>query len=165
MKKETGKLPRQVFVTLDETRQDPSKAPHDPQFHHMQMSLSESMVGNKGTIIDVGCGNQALFFFLAECVDEFKKRKGWRYLGVDDTGLHSKVARLLKKSPDLQPRFAAMDLNSFYLRWPDSNAWPKPHVVIVRNVLHHLNIKETAGLLRHIGAHLDPSDVLFLQEV
>nr|VFJ76900.1 MAG: hypothetical protein BECKFW1821C_GA0114237_111111 [Candidatus Kentron sp. FW] len=54
---------------------------------------------------------------------------------------------------------------SAYEAWPEGEDTPRPHIVVIRNVLHELDIQETSDLLYHISHHCLENDELLIQDL
>lgn len=137
------------------------QAPTDPQLATLVPWLVDRLSsGAAGTIIDIGCGEGALFARLAE-LPQFLERKQWLYVGVGDDPSLLKV-HALARALRISRRAELVDLDSFYLSWP---SFGSPQLIFVRNVLHEIDVGQTARLLAHVSGNFGPHDEMVIQDL
>jgi tetratricopeptide (TPR) repeat protein len=142
--------------------QDSKTASTDPQLSTLVMSLMERMqrMGDKGVLVDIGCGKGSLLQRLLLDTD-FATKAGWRYVAVDG-GENLDAVLMIAGHARIHQRVELVELDTFYETWPKFEV---PQLVFCRNVFHELNVEETAQLLAHVAANVDEGDVFFCQDL
>lgn len=137
----------------------------DPQFKSISLTLGDTIArsSNSGVVLDIGCGHGPLLQKLAT-IPAFFDAEHWHYVGVDYTDHHKDVFELAW-SLGLKYRFDVLDIESFH-----ENGLPAPYegyelLVVVRNVLHELDIDATARLFHVLSSTMSTRDLLLLQDL
>lgn len=119
--------------------------------------------GPKGTILDIGCGNGVLLSRLTD-LSVFTQSVDWSYLGVDYPEYRESVFKLAVDHK-IHRKVDFVDLDNFYKEWPATHSLARPHIVFIRNVIHELNIPDTARLFEHISKNLKEGEILIVQDL
>ncbi|HJR06227.1 MAG TPA: hypothetical protein VJ842_02945 [Pyrinomonadaceae bacterium] len=147
-----------------EPAQDADAAAFDNQVKSITTLLATFInATQQGTIVDVGCGKGILLSRLCE-VDAFMQGGYWNYLGVDLPEYKEFVFKLAVDQ-NIHRKVDFYNLDKFYNEWPQSQSLPRPHIVFIRNVIHELNISDTAHLLEHISSNLKAGEILIIQDL
>jgi SAM-dependent methyltransferase len=117
---------------------------------------------DRGSIIDVGCGNGVLLSRLME-TSQFTQTPGWEYVGVDFPEYREKVVHIAVEKK-IHRRVDFVEVDKFYKDEPAFQTAPRPYLVFVRNVIHELNIRDTARLIESIARNLAPGEILIIQD-
>lgn len=147
-----------------ERPQDPLAAVVDPQLKSIAVTLSDRIAASAaGTIVDLGCGQGVLLKRLAE-LDAFRRTPGWFYVAAD---YDERLTDVLKLAADLRlhRRVDVVPLAELYDRWLVDRDLPRPLIVVVRNVLHELDVPATAVLFDALAKHLDSTDLIIIQDL
>jgi tetratricopeptide (TPR) repeat protein len=147
-----------------ERPQDPLAAVVDPQLKSIAVTLSDRIAASaEGTIVDLGCGQGVLLRRLAE-LDAFRMTPGWFYVAAD---YDERLTDVLKLAADIRfhRRVDVVPLSELYDRWLAGTSLPQPLIVVVRNVLHELDVVATAVLFEALAKHLDSNDFLIIQDL
>ncbi|MDA8083856.1 MAG: hypothetical protein M0024_09400 [Nitrospiraceae bacterium] len=147
-----------------ESIQKPQEAPTDSQLKSLSLVAEELLhKSSQGTVLDIGCGRGVLLSKLVH-LPSFRDNKQWYYLGADYSRLHDSMLQLAA-SLRFHRRCDVIDIDVLYDSWIQSVNTPLPLLVIVRNVLHELDISATARLLHLLNEHLAPEDTLLVQDL
>lgn len=117
----------------------------------------------KGTILDLGCGNGVLLSRLTD-LSVFTQNIDWSYLGVDFPEYRESVFKLALDHK-IHRKVDFVDLDNFYKEWPITQSLARPYIVFIRNVIHELNIPDTARLFEHISKNLTQGEILIIQDL
>lgn len=129
----------------------------DPQDAALAQFLVEKKrsLGPANSIVDIGCGNAILALALMHV---FGDRPSPRYVAIDKKRFLDNVAI---------PH--AIHNNSEKIAYEDFVCPGEPYVgaqlAVIRNVLHELDITETADLLVAVSTRLPPGTQLFIQDM
>jgi tetratricopeptide (TPR) repeat protein len=144
--------------------QEPQEARTDSQLKSLDLMIEEVLHKNpQGTVLDIGCGKGVVLAKLAD-IPSFRDNTKWYYLGADHSHLHDSVLQLAG-SLRFHRRCEVIDIDTLYDSWIQTVDIPLPLLIIIRNVLHHLNIPETAQLLHCLNKQITPEDTLLLQDL
>lgn len=145
-----------------EAPQSPSRAETDTQLHSVAMVIASELAKSRvGTLLDVGAGRGTLLSRLIS-TESFVASE-WQYLAVEVEEHHDELMGLAWKRK-LHRRFDAISLDEFYSEHFEPRAGPV--FVVVRNVLHELNVERAAALLKKVtGALSDSADALLIQDL
>ena len=147
-----------------ESIQGPQEAPTDSQIKSLSLITEEVLHKSpQGTVLDIGCG-KGVFLSKLALLPSFHDNTKWLYLGADYSRLHDSVLQLAA-SLRFHRRCDVIDIDALYDSWIHSIDTPLPLLVIVRNILHELNIPDTARLLHLLGENLDPEDIILIQDL
>jgi tetratricopeptide (TPR) repeat protein/SAM-dependent methyltransferase len=114
----------------------------------------------QGSILDVGCGNGVFLSRLVE-ISQFALTS-WEYLGVDFPEYRDRIIQLAFNQ-NIHRRVDFLEIERFYKN--ASLSAPRPYVAFVRNVVHELNVHDTARLLETVARNLAPGEVLVIQDL
>lgn len=144
--------------------QDPSEATIDSQIKGLTLTLAGLIAETDyGTIIDVGCGRGILLRRLND-ISGFKNKKRWSYCGTDNEE-HKDDIIAFAYDASIHRRVDFVPLGRFYESWPSGEDFPRPHIVIICNVLHELSIEATTQIFHHLSANITPHDTLYIQDL
>lgn len=144
--------------------QEPQKASTDNQLKSLALVTEEILHKTpQGTVLDIGCG-KGVFLAKLALLPSFRDNAKWCYLGAEYALQHDSVLQLAA-SLRLHRRCDVIDIDTLYKSWIQEVVLPLPLLVIIRNVLHELNIEDTAKLLHLLKEHLAPEDTLLLQDL
>lgn len=115
-----------------------------------------------GSIIDLGCGNGILLRRLSELA-AFTENKEIIYVAVDEPKSLTAVQDLARELR-LHRRLEPIPLTEFYQQWPAAEQAPRPLTIFCRNVLHELNIGDTAKLLSAVYGGITEPDLFIIQD-
>lgn len=146
-----------------ESIQNFQAAATDNQLKSLAM-ITEDLLHNcpQGTVLDIGCGNG---IFLAKLADlhSFCSNTKWNYLGADQSFLLDPILQLAAKL-HFHRRCEVIDIDLLYESWIQSVSTPYPLLIVLRNVLHELDIQNTAKLFHLLNEWLKPEDTLLIQD-
>lgn len=97
-------------------------------------------------------------------LDAFQRKPGWFYLGADFDERLTDVLTLAAQLR-LHRRVEVVPLSDLYTSWVQDDLVPRPFVVVVRNVLHELDIEATAILIEALSGHLQSDDTIIVQDL
>jgi tetratricopeptide (TPR) repeat protein len=142
--------------------QSAADAPTDTQLKTLVPLIAEFLSRSSvGSIIDIGAGNGIILERIAT-LKLFMEQPGWQYCPVDfDDNLQKVLDRSTKLR--LHRRVSEITLDAFHQQWPTSP--PRPHLVVIRNVLHEIRLSDTARLFSLIASHLKVEDLLLIQDL
>jgi tetratricopeptide (TPR) repeat protein len=136
----------------------------DPQIKNLSLSLAALIAANpRGTVLDVGCGDGIILKRLSE-IGVFASNPSWLYAAADyDEHLDEvlKLAATLR----LHRRVEVRTLDQLYEGWISPESAPTPRVVVIRNVLHELDIEKTSQLISALVLHVEQCDTILLQDL
>ena len=167
--KQKEKLREKLFAFLQdygdiEEPQEPDTAAADRQLQSIMTLLSSEIVQySEGSIIDVGCGKGALLSRVSE-LPAFKENELWNYVGIDFEELSNEIFHQAIEL-GIHRRIDFFNLENFYQNWPNRNKYPEPHIVVVRNVFHELDIGKTAFLLTHLSTNMQINELAIIQDL
>lgn len=147
-----------------EPMQEPQEAQTDNQLKSLALAIEEIINTNpQGTVLDIGCGKGVLLSKLSS-LSSFRDNSKWHYLGADFSSQHDSILQLAA-TLRFHRRCDVIDIETLKESWVESVDISKPLLIFVRNVLHELNIIETAQLLQLLNKHLYPEDTLLIQDL
>ena len=147
-----------------ESIQEPQEAQTDSQLKSLAVVTEEILHKSpQGTVLDIGCG-KGVFLSKLALLPSFRDNMKWHYLGADYSRLHDSVLQLAV-SLRFHRRCDVIDTDALYDSWIQSVDTPLPLLVIVRNILHELNIPDTARLFHLLNEHLAPEDIILVQDL
>jgi tetratricopeptide (TPR) repeat protein len=152
---------RYVETYLALGTQPAEEAPTDTQLATIVLDLNQRIgQSNRGAVVDIGCGQSTLLNRLSE-LPTFRSNSEWVYIGVDQ---ESSIARIrdLERTLKLRRRVEVYSLEEFYSEWPETVG---NEVIVCRNVLHELQINDTATLLYHIATCARKNGLLLIQDL
>lgn len=117
----------------------------------------------QGTIIDIGCGNGVLLSRLTDFTI-FTQNMNWSYLGVDYLEYRESLLKLAFDN-HIHRKVDFLELDSFYKEWPTTPSLAHPYIIFIRNVIHELDILNTARLFEHVSSHLRQGEILIIQDL
>lgn len=140
--------------------QEPADASTDPQLSTLITTLLEEIVkSSKGSLFDIGCGKGTLLERLTESAEFVDSN--WVYVAVDFDEMLAEVQAVARQKR-LNRRVELLTVDDFYKQWPEL---PRPHIYFCRNVLHELNISQTADLLRRLSDERKDGELVFIQDL
>lgn len=146
----------------NEPIQETEKAAADHQLNTIAIKFMEFFSKfDNGSIIDIGCGEGALFAYLCKQT-EFRNRKGWLYYAVDFEENLKKVNEFVFNS-GMTRRFDWKELKQFYNTPLQELDLASPVLLVCRNVLHELNIEATTQFFEYLTQN--KFDLLILQDL
>lgn len=147
-----------------ETAQSPENAATDNQLKSLALHFEEYVRGMaEGTVLDVGCGRGVLLEKLS-LIPAFNESRRWIYIGTDLPTHHEELLTLSTKLR-LHRRTDFLPIDNFYRSWVSELDVARPLLVVVRNVLHELDIEETSQLLHTLQTNISNEDALFIQDL
>ena len=147
-----------------EPPQNVVSATADSQLNSLVTTLASEIVGmGAGTIIDIGCGQGALLARLAT-LSEFAGNSQVLYVGVDFPEHHDSVL-LIARENRLNRRVEVLSLDEYACLWKTERDMPHPNAVILRNVVHELDIPQTATLFHNIADNLRHNETVIIQDL
>lgn len=147
-----------------ESIQGPQEAPTDSQLKSLALITEEVLHKSpQGTVLDIGCG-KGVFLSKLALLPSFRDNTKWHYLGADYSRLHDSVLQLAA-SLRFHRRSDVIDIDALYDSWIHSVDTPLPLLVIVRNILHELNIPDTARLLHLLSENMAHEDTILIQDL
>ena len=151
---------------LPDPMQDPSAAEFDNQIKNLSTHIADRLqAAPNGTIADVGSGRGVLLQRLAS-IDAFKNRPGWLYLAIDFRTNHDEV---LTRAVELRihRRVDVLDLTDFQAQSRPNlmEEYARPLFFVCRNVIHELDIPETAALIHNLSAYCLEGESVVLQDL
>lgn len=135
----------------------------DSELKHISLPLSQILSAtNAGTIIDLGCGTGIILKRLAE-LQAFMESE-WLYVCID---FEERVNDVLKLAVDLRlnRRAEGTSIKDFYARPFEIRSVTRPFLVVIRNVLHELDIPRTVELLHACVKGLQAGDKIVIQDL
>jgi tetratricopeptide (TPR) repeat protein len=147
-----------------ESVQSPGEANIDSQLKSISLVLANVIHDNPcGTVIDIGAGKGILLKRLAN-IESFATQDQWIYLCVAEPITHRSILDVAFEY-NLHRRIHFKSLENFYQKWPLEQDFPRPHLAFIRNVLHEINIEQTANLLYQLSNGLVQGEKLVLQDL
>ncbi|MBF0448731.1 MAG: tetratricopeptide repeat protein [Magnetococcales bacterium] len=149
---------------VEESQQAGAAGRADNEIRSITLPIAEILSrSDQGTIVDLGCGQGPLLNRILS-LEQFKKGHGWFYVGTDFTQ-HRDL--FLKMGDDLgmRRRTDFVPLDDFNANWLDAATFPRPHLVLCRNVFHELDIEKTAFLINHVAWHLQDGERFIIQDL
>jgi tetratricopeptide (TPR) repeat protein len=146
------------------TRQAVDAAVFDTQIKTLAPLISHLISGYpRGTVMDIGCGEGILLKKLDQ-LPAFREKREWTYFATD---VDEQIDQVLQLAANLRlhRRVEAWKLEDFYSKWPTVQEAAKPYVCIIRNVLHELDIEESAKLIFRLVQKLEPGDHIIVQDL
>ena len=144
--------------------QNNDEASTDSQLKNLTLSIEELLHRNaQGTVLDIGCGKGILLEKLSKS-DVFQQNNRWNYLAADYETRLEPILQLAAKLR-LHRRCEVISLDTLYETWIQSVSISSPLLIVLRNVLHELNIEETAKLLYLLRNNMSQEDTLFIQDL
>lgn len=147
-----------------ESIQGPQEASTDSQLKSLAL-IAEDVLHNspQGTVLDIGCG-RGVFLSKLALLSSFQDNTKWHYLGADHSHRHDSLLQLAANLR-FHRRCDVIDIDVLYDSWVQSIDTPLPLLVIVRNVLHELDILTTARLFHLLNKYLTSGDILLIQDL
>jgi len=144
--------------------QNNDEASTDSQLKNLTLSIEELLHRNaQGTVLDIGCGKGILLEKLSKS-DVFQQNNRWNYLAADYETRLEPILQLAAKLR-LHRRCEVISLDTLYETWIQSVSISSPLLIVLRNVLHELNIEDTAKLLYLLKKYMSQEDTLFIQDL
>ena len=144
--------------------QESIEADTDNQIRSITTHIATIINANtNGTIIDIGCGKGIILGRIAS-LPIFTGKDGWNYIGTDNQFILKDVIHL-SINLGIHKKVDAIPLDIFYEQWPLRSIFPFPHLIIIRNVFHELDIDSTTRLLNHVIRNIDSGDTIIIQDL
>lgn len=144
-----------------EAPQDPVEAATDGQMKSLSTVLAMQFTGPPGVIVDIGAGRGTLLARLVKIPDFLRSK--WTYVGVENERYHKEIVGH-GVDASIHKRVDVVGLDNFYESWPEAPSGAK-QVVVIRNVLHELDIETTSQLIGHVASHLHEGSLLVVQDL
>jgi Flp pilus assembly protein TadD len=138
-------------------------AAYDVQIRNLSLLIADFIaLSAKGTILDFGSGDGILLERLAQ-IPAFTRYSSWDYLPVD---FAEKLDAVLERAVKLRlhRRVEAMTVDDFYGEDSDEKI-KHPILVVNRNVLHELDIPDTARFIFRCHQLISATDLLIVQDL
>jgi hypothetical protein len=147
-----------------EPMQSPEAADTDSQLKNISLLLADTIAKQPaGTVLDIGSGKGVLLQRLSN-LTVFIERPAWIYGAIDfPENLESIVS--LAARLRLHRRLEVRSIEELHDQWISHETFPRPLLLVLRNVLHELTIEATALLLHTLALRTEPTDTLLIQDL
>jgi tetratricopeptide (TPR) repeat protein len=146
-----------------EAPQSADAADTDTQIKNLSLLLAQAISATpSGTVLDIGAGNGILLQRLSD-LDAFVQSPGWTYAAAD---FEESAEAILKLATHLRlhRRVEVLTLEDLHSTWVPRTC-PSTVTVIIRNVMHELDIVHTSTLLTTLTNRLQPADTVIIQDL
>jgi tetratricopeptide (TPR) repeat protein len=144
--------------------QPPEEATTDAQLKVLAFVIEDWIRNSpRGTVLDIGCGKGVLLAKIAQ-LKAFLENNNWAYLGAEHLTHHEFLLQLAA-TLRLHRRTEVISLEKLHASWVLEANTPQPLLIVLRNVLHEIDIKETARLFHLLQTHLTTDDLLLIQDL